>query len=292
MYTQIIIKYLIIILISLLGIPYLYYKLNSQDNYSFKKWLSEKDFTFLEIIFCIICLTFIFIFSTIQLIIPGVLCIYFIFFFGDKIENKGIKIIFGKNYLYSFILIFLLYSLMLFSINYYSVIERLNNLNKTRFVQFCITVLIVLGYIFKVKFKDFNWNIRFRDIIFSFAIFSLIKVLYLYFSDIDVLKNLSFDYFILNFIQQLYYPSIIEEVLFRGFLFSALLTFNIRSDTANIIQALIFGFSHLLGYKDINYLSLFAPFVQIFIGYLFGKMYLKNKSLSSCILLHALIDTL
>ncbi|NCD06273.1 MAG: CPBP family intramembrane metalloprotease, partial [Spirochaetia bacterium] len=106
------------------------------------------------------------------------------------------------------------------------------------------------------------------------------------------LKNISFKYLIANFIQHIYYPSIVEEVIFRGFLLSALLSFNIRSDKANIIQAIIFGFSHMLGYKEITLISFFIPFVQIFIGYLIGKMYLKNKSISSCIILHTLIDTL
>jgi len=292
LYLQIIIKYLIIILSSTLLFPYIFYKLNASNKISFKEWLNIFDVTFLEVFFIIVCLIVILIFNTIQIIVPAILSIYFLILGGNKIENSKIQILLNKKYLYSFIFVFLLYLSILLFLNLNSVFERLQNMNKIRILQFCITFPILLGFIFNVKLRYFNWRMRFIDVIFAIAIFTLLKVLYIYISDAEVLKNISLKHFILNFIQHIYYPSIVEEILFRGFLLTALLSFNIRSDKANIIQAIVFGFSHLLGYKEITLLSFFMPFVQIFIGYLIGKIYLKNKSISACIFLHALIDTL
>ncbi len=292
MYLQIIIKYLIVIFCATILIPYIVYKLQPTKRQNYNEWLNDLDVTLLEVIFISICLILILIFNTIQLIIPAILSLYFLILGRNKIENIKILIPISKKYLSAFLFIFLLYSSILIFSNLNSLVERLQNINKIRFVQFIITFPIFLGFIFNIRLKDFNWRIRLIDIIFSLIIFILIKVLYLYISDIEVLKNISFKYLIANFIQHIYYPSIVEEVIFRGFLLSALLSFNIRSDKANIIQAIIFGFSHMFGYKEITLISFFMPFVQIFIGYLIGKMYLKNKSISSCIILHTLIDTL
>lgn len=292
MYLQIIIKYSIIIFSASLLIPYIFYRINSSNKMAFKQWLNIFDVSILEIIFTIGCLFIILLFNTIQIIIPSLLSLYFIILFGNKIENRKILIPISKKYLSAFLFIFLLYSSILIFSNLNSLVERLQNINKIRIVQFILTFPIFLGFIFNIKLKDFNFKIRFVDIIYSVVVFVLLKVFYLYITDIDFLNNITVKYFIVNLIQHIYYPSIVEEIIFRGFLLSALLSFNIRGDKANIIQAIIFGFSHMFGYKEITLISFFMPFVQIFIGYLIGKMYLKNKSISSCILVHALIDTL
>ena len=292
MYLQIIIKYSIIIFSASLLIPYIFYRINSSNKMAFKQWLNIFDVSILEIIFTIGCLFIILLFNTIQIIIPSLLSLYFIIIFGNKIENRKILIPISKKYLSAFLFIFLLYSSILIFSNLNSLVERLQNINKIRIVQFILTFPIFLGFIFNIKLKDFNFKIRFVDIIYSVVVFVLLKVFYLYITDIDFLNNITVKYFIVNLIQHIYYPSIVEEIIFRGFLLSALLSFNIRGDKANIIQAIIFGFSHMFGYKEITLISFFMPFVQIFIGYLIGKMYLKNKSISSCILVHALIDTL
>lgn len=292
MYLQIIIKYSIIIFSASLLIPYIFYRINSSNKMAFKQWLNIFDVSILEIIFTIGCLFIILLFNTIQIIIPSLLSLYFIILFGNKIENRKILIPINKKYLSAFLFIFLLYSSILIFSNLNSLVERLQNINKIRIVQFILTFPIFLGFIFNIKLKDFNFKIRFVDIIYSVVVFVLLKVFYLYITDIDFLNNITVKYFIVNLIQHIYYPSIVEEIIFRGFLLSALLSFNIRGDKANIMQAIIFGFSHMFGYKEITLISFFMPFVQIFIGYLIGKMYLKNKSISSCILVHALIDTL
>ena len=97
---------------------------------------------------------------------------------------------------------------------------------------------------------------------------------------------------ILNFIYQCIYPGIFEETLYRGFLISGLKGLKLNESKCNVIQALIFGASHVNSWGSGSFIFLLHTAFQSLIGYLFGKLYFKTKSLTPCIILHGLFNTI
>lgn len=84
--------------------------------------------------------------------------------------------------------------------------------------------------------------------------------------------------------------------MFRGFLISGLLSFNMEKWKANIIQSVIFGLGHCfvvskgLGFHISALAAILHTSQQMMIGYVLGKIYLKTNSLLPGIILHGLLD--
>lgn len=78
--------------------------------------------------------------------------------------------------------------------------------------------------------------------------------------------------------------------LIGGLLISALKGYELKGWKINLIQSLLFGLSHFNIYISYGWLSIFMVSTQIMLGYILGKLYLKTKTLTPCILLHAMID--
>lgn len=85
---------------------------------------------------------------------------------------------------------------------------------------------------------------------------------------------------------------IIEELIFRGFLFKTLIKENVK--TAILISSLTFGMGHIINL--LNGAELFATLLQICYacagGYLFTVIFYKTESLYPCIITHCLINAL
>lgn len=78
----------------------------------------------------------------------------------------------------------------------------------------------------------------------------------------------------------------LEEIIYRGCAFNGLSKTKLNYVQINIIQSLIFAFSHLGGFgHNINSL----PYYILF-GYLFGKIYTTSNSLTPVILLHGIFN--
>lgn len=86
----------------------------------------------------------------------------------------------------------------------------------------------------------------------------------------------------------------LEEMIFRGFLFSAIAKNNIRS--AIIISSVTFGIGHLInlfngsGMDLVN--NLFQICFAVAVGFLLVTIFYRGKSLLPCIILHSAINTL
>jgi len=115
-----------------------------------------------------------------------------------------------------------------------------------------------------------------------------------YIFDLDVIfghpSNLSYGWFI--FIVMLI-PGIWEEVSFRG----VISTLNLRKysrTTVLIVVSLLFGLFHLINLLAGNSLVLTGVQViyAVLLGFLFGYLFIKTKSLIPSIILHYLIDSL
>ncbi len=252
--------------------------------------LEYKNITKFEVVFFILCLVLIFIFSFMRAALC-LLLLLLIIFFKDYMTNNSNEISKKKNFLFAFLLIFMVY-IGLFLFYRYGLDYNKNQytLNQTRlYIQLPINMTIFLGYLFKIRLKDFNWSINLK----SFLTVLLLFIPFILIKDMRILMENNRNFFyIRNFIQQVYYPGVVEEVIFRGYFLTGLLAYGVRKDKANVIQSIIFGLVHILGSKEISINVILSTSLQMFIGFILGKIYLRTKSLTPGIILHALIDTI
>ncbi|MGL4654909.1 MAG: lysostaphin resistance A-like protein [Sarcina sp.] len=87
---------------------------------------------------------------------------------------------------------------------------------------------------------------------------------------------------------------ILEEIIFRGFLFKGLCKDNVR--TAIIVSSLTFGFGHIINLFNGSGASLLSNICQISyaiaIGFLFVILFQRGKSLWPCIITHGIFNSL
>lgn len=242
----------------------------------------------MEVVFVIICFLFIFLFRTYQ-VLTFILSLLPLIIFKKQLINYNIDIKKEKKFLYAFVLIFIVYMGIHLYVNFSVNLDQYTLIQLMLLIQLPITMTILLGYLFKVKLRDFNWVINLKSFLIIVLVFIFLELAAL----VNSLTGVNtIAYYIKNFLLHLYYPSIVEEVVFRGFLLSGLLAFGIREDKSNIIQCIIFGLIHVIGFNEISVTSILSTCLQMYIGFLLGKIYLQTKSLTPCILLHALIDTI
>jgi membrane protease YdiL (CAAX protease family) len=95
---------------------------------------------------------------------------------------------------------------------------------------------------------------------------------------------------IIRMIRKSLYPGVFEEVLYRGLLISGLKGFGFKDEHTNIIQAIIFGITHVISLGNVPFVFILHTASQVIAGYVLGKVYFRTKSLTPCILLHGLFD--
>ena len=87
---------------------------------------------------------------------------------------------------------------------------------------------------------------------------------------------------------------IVEEILFRGFLFRGMAKNNLRS--AIILTSILFGVGHIVNLfngKDVELLeNICQIFYAVSIGFLLVAVLLKGKSLIPCIITHSTFNAL
>lgn len=284
--------YSFLIIFSFFLLPRGLYLLFSKGSQSFKQWLEGFQITSEEVVFSVLCLFAIMIFNAIHMIVPSILSFYASIAFQHLIQNDQRTIPNNKKMLHAFFLSFGLFFIILNGIVIFGIWEKANTIHDYRLIQLPLVLTITSCALFQVRLRDFNWSINIKSLVASFVLFILLKLSFIVATDFDSLKGLPLDYFFRNFIQQIYYPSIVEEVIFRGFLLSGLLAIGIRESKANIIQAVVFGLIHALPPNELTVISLLATSMQMYIGYLIGRLYLSTKSLTPCMIMHALIDTI
>lgn len=162
-------------------------------------------------------------------------------------------------------------------------------------LKILLSSTILVCYLFKIKFSFFRWNIRYQDILLILIIF-LMKTVFRN-GDLIIHGKADFTHLLQSAtiiklatqsIQEMLYPGIFEELLYRGLLISGLKSFGLSDEKTNILQAVLFGLSHFISFGNASLLWLLHTAYQIAAGYVIGKVYFKTKSLTPCILLHAL----
>ena len=86
----------------------------------------------------------------------------------------------------------------------------------------------------------------------------------------------------------------LEEMIFRGFLFNALVRDGVKS--AIIISSVSFGIGHIVNLVNGSGAGLLPTMLQVVyaiaIGFAFVMIYYKTKSLLPCILTHSILNSL
>ncbi|AKA70405.1 CPBP family intramembrane glutamic endopeptidase [Clostridium scatologenes] len=219
-------------------------------------------------------------------------------------NNKNNYVYQNKNALYPFIMV---YIVLLSSIFILNKLFSLNNSTVRNFnpvylliIQLVISASIFICYFFKIRITDFNWHISRKSFAFVIIVFIVYRFIF-NFNDIisgiiNIRQILNLEFiidFALKAVINSVYPAFYEELLFRGLLISGLKGFELSNNTCNIMQAIIFGTTHIMSWGEPSCLEhLLALSIQIMIGYLLGKLYFKTNSLLPCILFHGLNNTI
>lgn len=228
--------------------------------------------------------------------------IIIIYLYPMRVKDENHKHIYdNKKALILFFIIEALHQITIFTLNRIFGLNNstAQNFNKMYFllIELGISLTIFICYFFKIRLKKFNWNLSIK----SFTLVVIVYVVYKLFLNfygiskgiiyIDNIYDINFILkFILKAILNSAYPGIFEEVLYRGFFISGLKGFGFSDDTCNIVQAIIFGISHVMSWGTTSWIFLLSTAAQAMLGYVLGKIYFKTKSLVPCILFHGLLD--
>jgi hypothetical protein len=238
-----------------------------------------------EVVFLTVCSMIIGLVATNQIVF-FLLALLILLLASGKLGANNNELIYDRRFLKAFLLVFATWYLLIILSRVIG-LEGLTNNQIRLYYQLPSILSILLMYVYGVKFSDFNWNLRVIDIVVVIMVFVLVEF-YALFIELDMTLGLIFKSFVLHIL----YPSFVEEMIFRGLLLTGLLSLGVDIRRANLYQALLFGIMHVHMYEYILIISLLKSSVQVFMGYIFGKLYIESKSLTPCILLHSLLDTI
>ena len=219
--------------------------------------------------------------------------------FRKQLEQEG-KIYSNKKAIYPFIVQLLL----VLAMNLYRIIYKVVFWARIESTLASLVIILLLGvipfvcYLFGIKMTDFKWKTSLKQIIIiliACVVYFGIRVLVLgedglrYYSEYN--ENLLIQ--ILSGLIIIIYPAFFEEIAYRGFFMSALLSYNIDIKKINMIQAIVFGLTHFsLYYADYGFMGIFLTGGQALLGYILGEIYIRTKSLTPCIIFHVFLDVI
>lgn len=221
-----------------------------------------------------------------------ILCIIFINL-SLKDRSFDCQIYSDINALLSFIPILIIYLTIIYVFTY-RVNIKMSFLLTTAMQGFLVCCTLIM-YLFHLKFSIFKWSITFKELLVIILAFLCVLFPRLiiqgnsalrYYSSFNK-KDLAYLYYCLRV---LIYPAFNEEVIFRGLLITGLKGYRLEYWKINILQSIIFGLLHFGVYKGLGFIAIILMGSQIITGYILGIIYYKTKSLTPCILFHALID--
>lgn len=99
----------------------------------------------------------------------------------------------------------------------------------------------------------------------------------------------------LCYVGSMLFVGVLEELIFRGFLFNAMRKDN-NLKAAIILCSLLFGIGHIVNILNGSGANIIATICQIFyataIGFLFVVIFYKGKSIIPCIIVHSVVNSL
>ncbi|WP_164917211.1 CPBP family intramembrane glutamic endopeptidase [Clostridium sp. JN-9] len=210
-----------------------------------------------------------------------------------KDMSPNYQIYSDKNALLSFIPILIIYISVIYIFTY-RISRNLGFLVNTAIQVFLVCCILIM-YLFHLKFSIFKWSVTFKELLVIILAFLCLLFPRLIIQGKSALKYYSS--FNKNDLAYLYYslrvfiyPAFNEEVIFRGLLITGLKGYGFEYWKINIVQSVIFGLLHFGVYKGLGFIAIVLMGSQIIMGFILGIIYYKTKSLTPCILFHALID--
>ena len=203
--------------------------------------------------------------------------------FFDKTQDE-----YNDDNYTKYLIVFIINVVLFDAIGYF--VEQYIEFNDNRvklFIQ-CILVAIFLltAYIFKIKLDVKACSVK--TIIVTLIIGTMFVYETIYESTIIMEPKLIDTS--LYFIRLMFFPAFYEEVIYRSALFKGLKRFISDEHIINIIQSIIFGVGHFTHYANFGIWGILLTSSQILMGYLFGILYMKSRSLIPSIIVHALSD--
>ncbi|MNM96976.1 CAAX amino terminal protease self- immunity [compost metagenome] len=216
-----------------------------------------------------------------------------------QLEQEG-KIYSNKKAIYPFIAQFLI----VLAMNLYRIIYKVNLGDKTESILSKLLVILFLGtipfvcYLFGIKMSSFKWKISLKQIIAILVVCIVCGgIMFLLSGKYGLRYYSSYNEntltLVINAAVIFIYPGFFEEIAYRGFLMSALLSYNLDIKKINMIQAVVFGLTHFSSYySDFGYMGIFLTGGQALLGYVLGEIYIRTKSLTPCIMFHVFVDVI
>jgi len=168
------------------------------------------------------------------------------------------------------------------------VINMVNNkIELTQEMIFFLAVMNIVGLlfvcrIFRINIFNFRYNISFLWLFAIMFMFFFIKDL----RPMSISENYSIVGFIIVLAIHLITNYGLEEVVFRGLMFSGLKNLKLNEIQINIIQSIIFAIAHT---NSFGHSSIYIPY-YIILGYFLGKIYYTSGSLTTVIIMHLLYN--
>ncbi len=226
----------------------------------------------------------------------GIILLILIYLLREKLQG-GFEIYADKKLLPVYIIV---YSILLVNIFFtaFGIYRNLglNDENIKIIIKItCLTLSLILLKVFGGSIINFKWRMSRSQTIGTLAIglvFACITIILDGFRFINDFNGdiVRYGLYILSIIILV---AFFEEFLCRGILISALKGYQIAEWKVNIIQAFLFGILHCVRYLDKGIgVALLITCYQTVIGYFFGKLYLRTKTLTPGILIHLLWDIL
>ncbi len=156
-------------------------------------------------------------------------------------------------------------------------------------LAFSLVLIKLSGF----SLSKFNWSVTRKQLFFTLAVGSIIAVAFLLLDGSKFAGKFNYsipDYF-LYILRITVLTAFFEELLCRGVLLSWLKGIGLSESKANMLQAFIFGVVHMFNYLGSGVIIAFLiTSSHILIGYFFGKLYLKTKTLIPGIIIHIIWD--
>ncbi|GFZ33178.1 hypothetical protein CSC2_37040 [Clostridium zeae] len=170
----------------------------------------------------------------------------------------------------------------------------------TRITVVLTSLLAIASYLSKYNSIKLPLKCGLKGFIFVIITFILYKIPLILLSKTIITYHYSAIEFILSILNTFIFTALREELIFRDFFLFGLITHGVSTKSANMIQAVVFGLIHIVSneqtffnyYSGSNLLvkSVLTCSYQVLMGYLFGKIVIKFKSIGYSVILHTLID--
>lgn len=167
------------------------------------------------------------------------------------------------------------------------------NVKIDSFYKMILLVPALLVYILQVKIQAIKWSFSWKQLgIILLMGISLISVFLIFGGRLSLLDNKSIMNNVIPVIRTFFYPALYEELLYRVLLIGLLIGLGVNENKANIIQAFFFALAHWPNFRSYGPLMFVVTLGFMLPGFLFGKLYLKTKSLGLITFLHGLHDSI